>query len=181
MYGAPATQQTWCASRNIQKWGDGGCDGISAQLAAFGGIMSATWWQISAGAAALELAWLRLEHWNQGGTVFVTAFFSTHVTFQGGMRWGGEIMPFGTCTHMGIGWALVTFLRICIRLTSRMCLARDVLRYVIGVWAWGSQSHTTMGSYVTNVFCWRCYVTSCGLGQYGSYWLVSGIEKYVDY
>lgn len=40
MYGAPATQQTWCASRNIQKWGDGGCDGISAQLATFGGIMS---------------------------------------------------------------------------------------------------------------------------------------------
>ena len=62
MYGAPATQQTWCASRNIQKWGDGGCDGISAQLATFGGIMSATWWHISAGAAALELAWIRREH-----------------------------------------------------------------------------------------------------------------------
>lgn len=43
MYGAPATQETWCNLRSIHKWGDyGDCDDVSAQLATFGGIMAAT-------------------------------------------------------------------------------------------------------------------------------------------
>ena len=42
MYGAPATQETWCNLRSIHKWGDQDCDDVSAQLATFGGIMAAT-------------------------------------------------------------------------------------------------------------------------------------------
>jgi len=40
MYGAPATQETWCNLRSIHKWGDQDCDDVSAQLATFGGIMA---------------------------------------------------------------------------------------------------------------------------------------------
>lgn len=43
MYGAPATQETWCNLRSIHKWGDQDCDDVSAQLATFGGIMAATY------------------------------------------------------------------------------------------------------------------------------------------